>query len=131
MKMPHVTYRDRFTAFMDYVRDESNLAHAAIWRGIKLEMDLVHFDHCFGDEETREQSAARLLEYAEAQLPRFAGSDVARSVDERMQHMITYSEVMQASQMEPHKEAAIWEMWDRSDAQSAEQERIERWRNEY
>lgn len=131
MKMPHVTHHDQFSAFMSYVKDEAPRAHEKLWNVIKREMELSHFNHCFGDEATREQAAGYLLEYVEAKLEYYAGEEVALSVADRMRCMIAHQEVLQASDMEPHGEAAVWDMWDRMDAQSAFQDKIDMYRNEY
>ena len=42
-----------------------------------------------------------------------------------------HREVSQAMDCEPCEEAAIWEVWERSDAQSAFQDKIEMYRSEF
>ena len=129
--MPHVTYQDQFNAFMDYVKYESQSAHIRIWAYIKREMDQVHFDYCFGDDSSRESSARSLLEFAEGKLRYLMGDVIADDIECRMRHMVTHCEVAQAGCMEPHEEAMVWDLWERADEQSAFQDKINMYRNEY
>ena len=53
------------------------------------------------------------------------------NMGDEVQHVILSMEVSQASMLEPHEEAAVWEYWDRIDRQLAEQQRIDMYMNEY
>lgn len=131
ISLPQVTYVEQFESFMSLVREESSRLHTRIWKSIRSEMDLVHFDNCHGCDSEREAASRALLEFSEGKLTDFAGEEVAASIAERVKAMKLYSEVSEASQMDPFEESALWDVWERSDAQAAEQERIDMFRNEY
>ncbi|MGL5397819.1 MAG: hypothetical protein ACRDBQ_21455 [Shewanella sp.] len=129
--MPRVSYSDQFSAFMSFVKDEIPNVHDRIWAAIKRDLDLVHFDHCFGDEAAVENASASLLEYAECKLSELVGGSLTAEINHRLKAYTMHCEVSQAMDCEPWEEAAIWEVWERSDAQSAFQDKVEMYRGEF
>lgn len=129
--MPRVSNSDQFTAFMDFAKAELPSVHARIWAAIKQDLDLVHFDYCFGDDSAVEQAAAGLLEFAEARLADLAGQLWVDEFANRLGAFKLHGEVAQAMDMEPWEQEAVWAAWERSDAQSAFQDKLDMYRNEH
>lgn len=61
----------------------------------------------------------------------FLADKAMDSMEDEVQHVIMHMEVAQASMLEPHEEAAVWDYWERVDRQLAEQQRIDMYMNEY
>lgn len=129
--MPRVSYSDQFSAFMSFVKDEIPNVHDRIWAAIKRDLDLVHFDHCFGDEVAVENASASLLEYAECKLSELVGGSLTAEINHRLNEYTMRCEVIQSMDCDPLEEAAIWDAWERSDAQSAFQDKVEMYRGEF
>lgn len=129
--MPNVSYSDQLYTFMSFVKDELPNIHDRIWSLIKRNLDLVHFDLCFGNESEVEQAAITLLEYAKYKLAEIVGGSLVEEITHRLNAYNLHCEVAQAMGCEPWEEAAIWEVWERSDAQSAFQDKVEMYRNEH
>lgn len=134
IQMPHVPKSDRFTHVMGHLKADFPHIHDDVWNSIKRSdsLDPVHYDAVFNDDE---EAYGKLLGVLPDLVLNVAGSTLGGCIVVMLhdweQNFVTHCEVAQASQLEPHEEAAVWDMWERIDAQQSHQERIDLYRNEY
>ena len=123
--LPRVTYQARYEHMLALVQESAQFVATGWFTMVKRQNEELWFDVCNLDVTGEDDSSgddpcyAALYElfvsYVQSKLPaEFFDEIVART-----NSAITYLEVMQASMMEPHDEAAVWDAWDRQDAQQA------------
>ena len=131
MFVPTVSFQNIFEAFMSYLKDESVTTHDRVWSRIKRDLDIVHFGFIYGDEATVEQSAKHLLGFSEQCVLDMVGKPILDIINERLRLYVVHTKVSEASQLDPFEECEVWQLWDRVDAQSTFQDKIDMYRNEY
>ena len=128
--LPRVTYQARYEHMLALVQQSAKFVATGWFAMVKRQHEELWFDVCnldvTGEDDSSgdHQSYAKLyelfIEYVQSKLP----ADFFEEITARTNSAITYLEVLQASMMEPHDEAAVWDAWDRQDEQSAFDEKI-------
>ena len=128
--LPRVTYQSRYEHMLDLVKDSAQFVvtgwfamvkrqHEDLWFEV-CNLDVTGDDDSSGDDPCYAALYELFVSYVQSKLPaEFFDEIVART-----NSAITYLEVLQASMMEPHDEAAVWDAWDRQDEQSAFDEKM-------
>ena len=136
--MPRVTYATRYDHMIMLVKDAAAFVADGWFVVLKSKYNDLWHDCCYsadvndegdesGDDLCWSILYSKLQEYIEARLP----SDIIEEINSRVQTMVTHMEVAQASMMDPSDEAAVWDAWDREDAQNAFDEKLAMYMNEY
>ena len=135
--LPRVTYQARYEYMLEQVRYSAQFVTDGWFSMVKRQHDALWFEVCNLDSTGEDDSSgdaqcyAALYElfvsYAQSKLP----ADFFEEITARTNSAITHLEVLQASMMEPDDEAAIWDAWDRQDAQQAFDDRFAMFWNEY
>lgn len=123
--LPRVTYQARYEHMLALVQESAKFVvdgwfvmvkrqHEDLWFDI-CNLDVTGEDDSSGDASCYAELYELFVSYVQSKLPvEFFDEIVART-----NSAITYLEVLQASMMEPDDEAAVWDAWDRQDAQQA------------
>ena len=135
--LPRVTYRTRYEYMIEQVKYSAQFVTDGWFAMVKRQHDELWFEVCnldntgeddsIGDHPAYAELYALFVEYVQSKLP----SDFFNEIMSRVNSAITYLEVLQASMMEPHDEAAVWDAWDRQDAQQAADDKFAMYWNEY
>lgn len=126
----YVTFASRLTNLLELVKAEAAFVHSDFWTQVKRtpSLDMAHhksiYDEC-------EASSRLLLAHLTECISESLSASKADELPHRNYMYKTHCEVAQASMLEPHEEAAVWDAWEAQDRQSAEDERIAMYRNEY
>lgn len=138
-KLPRVTFQTRYEHMIGLVNSSAKFVtdgwytvlktkHDALWFEVcNLDRDLDPEDDSIGDHPAYAKLYELFVDYAQSKLP----ADFFADIQARTQSAVTYLEVLQASMMDPSDEAAVWDAWDRQDAQSAFDEKYAMFMNEY
>lgn len=130
VSMPSVSNSERFTILSDIIREEAMFVISGFFNLVKRTPALdnvwhdANFDSC---ERSYGILLAKFEDYAKSVLP----GDMWSDATDRLRAAVLHIEVAQASDMEPHEEAAVWDAWDRQDAQTAFDEKLAMYLNEY
>ena len=128
--LPRVTYQSRYEHMLDLVKDSAKFVadgwfsmvkrqHEDLWFEV-CNLDVTGEDDSSGDDPCYAALYELFVSYVQSKLP----ADFFDEIVARTNSAITYLEVLQASMMEPHDEAAVWDAWDREDEQSAFDEKM-------
>ena len=123
--LPRVTYQARYEHMLALVQQSAQFVvtgwfamvkrqHEELWFEV-CNLDVTGEDDSSGDHPAYAELYSLFVEYVQSKLP----SDFFDEIMSRVNSAITYLEVLQASMMEPDEEAAVWDAWDRQDAQQA------------
>lgn len=135
--LPRVTYQARYEYMMEQVKYSAQFVTDGWFAMVKRQHDELWFEVCnldvtgeddsSGDHPAYAELYSLFVEYVQSKLP----SDFFDEIIARTNSAITHLEVLQASMMEPDDEAAVWDAWDRQDAQQAYDDKFAMYRNEY
>ncbi len=135
--LPRVTYQARYEHMLALVNQSAQFVANGWFAMVKRQYDELWFEVCnldntgeddsIGDHASYATLYELFVSYVQSKLP----ADFFDEITARTNSAITYMEVMQASMMEPHEEAAVWDAWDRQDAQQAFDDKLAMYRNEY
>jgi len=126
----YVTFASRLSNLLELVKAEAAFIHSDFWSQVKRtpSLDMAHhksiYDEC-------EESSSLLLAHLTECIRESLSETKADELLHRNYMYKIHCEVSQASMLEPHEEAAMWDIWEAQDRQSAEDERIAMYRNEY
>lgn len=126
----YVTFASRLSNLLELVKAEAAFVHSDFWTQVKRtpSLDAAHhranFDEC-------DNSSAILLAHLVECIKDSVSKDMADELLYRTDMYKMHCEVAQASMLEPHEEAAVWEAWEAQDRQNAEDERMAMYQNEY
>ena len=136
-RLPRVTYQARYEYMVEQVKYSAQFVTDGWFATVKRQHDDLWFEVCnldstgeddsIGDHPAYAELYTLFVEYVGSKLP----ADFFEEITSRVNSAITYLEVMQASMMEPDEEAAVWDAWDRQDAQQAADDRFTMFWNEY
>ena len=135
--LPRVTYQARYEYMLEQVRYSAQFVTDGWFSMVKRQHDALWFEVCnldstgeddsIGDHPAYAEIYTLFVEYVQSKLP----ADFFEEISARTNSAITCLEVLQASMMEPHDEAAVWDAWDRQDAQQAFDDKLAMYMNEY
>ena len=128
-----VSSADLFNNLIDLVKKEASFVSSKFWNSIKQnpELNNVHFNFIYGDENEIENAAEVLTQNLVSMINTLLPRDTANDILNDNEHYKMHVEVSRASQLEPEEENQVWAVWESMDAQSAQNERMEMYINEY
>ena len=129
--IPTVSAATRFDIAREWLASNAPFVVNSFWDRVKRSerLDTAHFNATYGtdvDSNWKTLHEALLIVAGD-----FLSEKAMANMEDENQHVILHMEVSQASMLEPHEEAAVWEHWDRIDRQEAEQDRYDMYANEY
>lgn len=125
---PQVTACQKFQIYMEQAQVLSEAFVDRFYVHIKRSHDGLWFEYTHLHTES---SAKRLLELAKEKADDFFSAGLLKELECAVSHSITHIEVVQASMLEPHEEAAVWARWERIDAAADRDAQYAAYRNEY
>lgn len=131
----HVSNASKFNDLLGLVKHHASFVNTKFWALVKADEDLNNKLLCLSGEievtAKTECYAASLHNVLLDCCNAYLSADFVAELININRTNVLHMEVAQASMLEPHEEAAQWALWERLDAQSEQDQKMEMHRNEY
>ena len=127
-----VTNVEKFNNLKALIAHNFPRLHDAFCQRLQHDLRDQWFLFCHYSEQSQgERAAVALLSELRSVMADRLHDDDVKDLEHTLAMYITHCEIAQLDDLEPWEQEEQWAAWEREDAASAEDERINMWRNEY